>query len=224
MGEWYVCHRGAGVYLLKWAICCRYSPAHIRFTCILIHPSPAWTACIVTLDGNMVSHCRSFLTTCCVLWNCFQVPGVCVCGGGWGGQWAVADTYVANMHPPSLRMEQCLCSMRMWYVEFRWNANELGSVKYGWRGGRYEVISRWGAVRKWREQKENRWGLQSTWLEKSHIGRISSSEMSRLVSLLRIDVSEESISSMIRVTRICELGTTLALTSIRNTLASCLGC
>jgi hypothetical protein len=41
--------------------------------------------------------------------------------------------------------------------------------------------------------------------------------MLRCVALVRIDVSEESSSSIIRVTRICELGT-LAVTSNRRTL------
>jgi hypothetical protein len=38
------------------------------------------------------------------------------------------------------------------------------------------------------------------------------------VTLLRTDVSEELSASIIRVTRICELGTTLAVTSNRRTL------
>jgi hypothetical protein len=37
--------------------------------------------------------------------------------------------------------------------------------------------------------------------------------MLRHVSLVRTDVSEELSASFIRVTRICELGTTLAVTS-----------
>jgi hypothetical protein len=40
-----------------------------------------------------------------------------------------------------------------------------------------------------------------------------SSRMRRRVALVRIDVSEELINSIIRVTRINELGTTLAETS-----------
>jgi hypothetical protein len=42
--------------------------------------------------------------------------------------------------------------------------------------------------------------------------------MLRRVALVRTDVSEELIGSSIRVTRIGELGTTLALTSNRRTL------
>jgi hypothetical protein len=42
---------------------------------------------------------------------------------------------------------------------------------------------------------------------------MSSSGMLRLVALTRTDVSEECIASVIRVTRIGELGTTLAVTS-----------
>jgi hypothetical protein len=44
------------------------------------------------------------------------------------------------------------------------------------------------------------------------------SEMLRRVALVRRDVSEELIASIIRVTRICEVGTTLAVTSNRSTL------
>jgi hypothetical protein len=42
--------------------------------------------------------------------------------------------------------------------------------------------------------------------------------MLRRVALVRIDVSEELRASIIRVTRIGELGTTLAVTSKRRTL------
>jgi hypothetical protein len=45
-----------------------------------------------------------------------------------------------------------------------------------------------------------------------------SSGMLRRVALVRNDVSEEIIGSFIRVTRIDELGTTLAVTSNRRTL------
>jgi hypothetical protein len=45
-----------------------------------------------------------------------------------------------------------------------------------------------------------------------------SSGMLRRVTLLRTDVSEELSASFIRVTRIGELGTTLAVTSNRRTL------
>jgi hypothetical protein len=41
--------------------------------------------------------------------------------------------------------------------------------------------------------------------------------MLRRVSLVRTDVSEELSASFIRVTRICELGTTLAVSSNRRT-------
>jgi hypothetical protein len=44
--------------------------------------------------------------------------------------------------------------------------------------------------------------------------RMMSSGMSRLVDLVRTDVSEELSASVIRVTRICELGTTLAVTHL----------
>jgi hypothetical protein len=45
-----------------------------------------------------------------------------------------------------------------------------------------------------------------------------SSEMLRRVALVRTDVSEELSASFIRVTRISELGTTLAVTNNRRTL------
>jgi hypothetical protein len=45
-----------------------------------------------------------------------------------------------------------------------------------------------------------------------------SSGMLRRVALLRTDVSEELSASFIRVTRVAELGTTLAVTSNRRTL------
>jgi hypothetical protein len=47
-----------------------------------------------------------------------------------------------------------------------------------------------------------------------------SSGMLRRVALVRTDVSEELSASFIRVTRIGELGTTLAVTSNRHTLRS----
>jgi hypothetical protein len=45
------------------------------------------------------------------------------------------------------------------------------------------------------------------------------SEMLRHVALVITDVSEELSASIIRVTRICELGTTLAVTSNRHKLS-----
>jgi hypothetical protein len=56
-----------------------------------------------------------------------------------------------------------------------------------------------------------------------------SSEMLRRVALVGTDVSEECSASIIRVIRIGELGTTLAVTSNRRTLtryffAACVGC
>jgi hypothetical protein len=47
----------------------------------------------------------------------------------------------------------------------------------------------------------------------SEILRMVSSGMLRRVAVVRIDVSEELSASFIRVTRISELGTTLAVTS-----------
>jgi hypothetical protein len=47
---------------------------------------------------------------------------------------------------------------------------------------------------------------------------MASSGMLRRVALVRTDVSEEIRASIIRVTRICELGTTLDVTSNRRTL------
>jgi hypothetical protein len=48
--------------------------------------------------------------------------------------------------------------------------------------------------------------------------RMTSSRMLRRVALVRTDVSDEISASIIRVTRIGELGTTLAATSNRRTL------
>jgi hypothetical protein len=50
-----------------------------------------------------------------------------------------------------------------------------------------------------------------------------SSRMLRRVALVRTDVSEELSASFIRVTRIGELGTTLALASNRRKLTLFLG-
>jgi hypothetical protein len=47
---------------------------------------------------------------------------------------------------------------------------------------------------------------------------IASSGVLRRVALVRADVSEELSASFIRVARIGELGTTLAVTSYRSTL------
>jgi hypothetical protein len=49
---------------------------------------------------------------------------------------------------------------------------------------------------------------------------MSSSGMLRRVALVRADISEERIASVIRVTRIGELGTTLAATSNRLCISS----
>jgi hypothetical protein len=49
---------------------------------------------------------------------------------------------------------------------------------------------------------------------------MASSGMLRRVALVRTDVWEELSASIIRVTRIGEIGTTLALTSIQRTLHS----
>jgi hypothetical protein len=46
---------------------------------------------------------------------------------------------------------------------------------------------------------------------------MASSGMLRRVALVRTDVLEEHSASFIRVTRIGELGTTLAVTTYRNT-------
>jgi hypothetical protein len=51
-----------------------------------------------------------------------------------------------------------------------------------------------------------------------------SSGVLRRVALVRIEVSEDVSASIIRVTRIGELGTTLASTSKRSTLLRCVGC
>jgi hypothetical protein len=51
---------------------------------------------------------------------------------------------------------------------------------------------------------------------------MASSGMLRRVALVRTDVSEELIASLIRVTRIGEVGTTLAVTWYF--FAACVGC
>jgi hypothetical protein len=54
---------------------------------------------------------------------------------------------------------------------------------------------------------------------------MASSEMLRRVAFLRTDVSEEFSTSFIMVTRIGELGTTLAVTSNRRPLRrKCVSC
>jgi hypothetical protein len=50
---------------------------------------------------------------------------------------------------------------------------------------------------------------------------MTSSGMLRRVALVRTDVSEELSASTLRVTRIGELGTTLAVTSNRHYFAAC---
>jgi hypothetical protein len=52
---------------------------------------------------------------------------------------------------------------------------------------------------------------------------MASSGMLRRVDLVRTDVSEELSASFISVTRIGELGTTLAVTSYRRTHTACVG-
>jgi hypothetical protein len=47
-----------------------------------------------------------------------------------------------------------------------------------------------------------------------------SSDMLRRVALVKTDVSEELNASFIRVTRICELETTLGISSQRSSVAS----
>jgi hypothetical protein len=47
---------------------------------------------------------------------------------------------------------------------------------------------------------------------------MASSGMLRRVALVRTDISEELSAFFIRVTRICELGTALTVTSNRRTL------
>jgi hypothetical protein len=59
--------------------------------------------------------------------------------------------------------------------------------------------------------------------------RMTSSGMLRRVALVKTDVSEELSASIIRATRIGQLGTTLAVPSHRRTLrrnffAACVGC
>jgi hypothetical protein len=53
---------------------------------------------------------------------------------------------------------------------------------------------------------------------------MASSGTLRHVALVRADVSEELSASFIRVTRIGELGTTLAITNTKYFFATCIGC
>jgi hypothetical protein len=53
-------------------------------------------------------------------------------------------------------------------------------------------------------------------------GRMASSGMLRRVALVRTDNSEEFSASIIKVTRIGELGTTLAVTSNRRSVCLCI--
>jgi hypothetical protein len=57
-----------------------------------------------------------------------------------------------------------------------------------------------------------KYALKLTW-----VWRMAYSAMFRRVALVRTDVSEELTASIIRVTRIGELGTTLAVSSNRPT-------
>jgi hypothetical protein len=61
-------------------------------------------------------------------------------------------------------------------------------------------------------------GSRVVHLNQFKIRRIASSRVLRRVALVRTDVSAERIASIIRATRIGELGTTLAVTSNRRTL------
>jgi hypothetical protein len=60
--------------------------------------------------------------------------------------------------------------------------------------------------------------LMSSMAIKSRKIRMVSSVMLRRVALVRTDISEKLSASFIRVTRIGEVGTTLAVTSNRRTL------
>jgi hypothetical protein len=62
------------------------------------------------------------------------------------------------------------------------------------------------------------WRLVLKFVNYAGLWRIASPGMLLRVSLLRTDVSEELSASIIRVTRIDELGTSLAVTSNRRTL------
>jgi hypothetical protein len=55
-------------------------------------------------------------------------------------------------------------------------------------------------------------------LHDRRVGRMPSSVMLCRIALLRTNVSDERVASIIRVTRIAELGTILAVTNNRNTL------
>jgi hypothetical protein len=73
----------------------------------------------------------------------------------------------------------------------------------------------------WKSTYYNQWmRIKMLYLRFSRrwLWRMTSSRMLRHVILVRTDVSEERFASIIRVTRIDELGTTLAVASNRRTL------
>jgi hypothetical protein len=90
-------------------------------------------------------------------------------------------------------------------------------------------------VEKWRScvplsaNKLNFKNAQGLRFSRRWLWRVASSEMLRRVALVRTEVSEELSASFIRVTRICELGKTLSVTSNRRTLrwnffSACVSC
>jgi hypothetical protein len=81
-----------------------------------------------------------------------------------------------------------------------WGVQNIQTETFTWE---FAVIYRTRAV--------TLWGADSSW-------RMASSGMLRRVALVRTDVPEELSASFIRVTRIGELETTLAVTSNRRTL------
>jgi hypothetical protein len=85
--------------------------------------------------------------------------------------------------------------------------------------------SPWRPKRQW-DVEALRYSLHKWWRHRQ-TWRMASSGMLRRVALVRTDVSQECSASIIRVTRIGELGITLAVISNRRTLyffAACVGC
>jgi hypothetical protein len=73
-------------------------------------------------------------------------------------------------------------------------------------------------------KRKKRFRMYDLRLKRYEVLRMPSSGVLHHVALVRIDIAQERISSIIRVTRISELGTTLAVTSNIAYLRSVLTC
>jgi hypothetical protein len=73
----------------------------------------------------------------------------------------------------------------------------------------------------WRFERDNQYDLR---FSRQWLWRMASSGTLRRVALARADVSEELTVSIIRVTRIGEIGATLVVTIIRHFFAAWVSC